>query len=117
MRAPDPIIPARALSASCAKTANNNIRVANCSTAAQYFHLLRRQAALLERSPRPLVVFTPKSLLRHPRATSSLNDLARGSFQPVIDDVQAQPYAQEVTRLLLCSGKVFVDLDTVPGAQ
>jgi len=96
------------------QTANNNIRVANCSTAAQYFHLLRRQAALLERSPRPLVVFTPKSLLRHPRATSSLNDLARGSFQPVIDDVQAQPYAQEVTRLLLCSGKVFVDLDTFP---
>jgi 2-oxoglutarate dehydrogenase E1 component len=93
---------------------NYNIRAANCTTAAQYFHLLRRQAALLERTPRPLVVFTPKSLLRHPRATSSLADLAQGAFQPVIDDVQAQAHRQEVTRVLLCSGKIFVDLDNSP---
>ncbi|HEV7214946.1 MAG TPA: 2-oxoglutarate dehydrogenase E1 component [Chloroflexota bacterium] len=96
------------------QSANQNIRVANCTTAAQYFHLLRRQAALLEQAPRPLVVFTPKSLLRHPRATSSLSELARGSFQPVLDDAQAQSRAAEVTRVLLCSGKVFVDLDTSP---
>ncbi|MGI8916276.1 MAG: 2-oxoglutarate dehydrogenase E1 component [Chloroflexota bacterium] len=93
---------------------NYNIRVANCTTAAQYFHLLRRQAALLERTPRPLVVFTPKSLLRHARAASSLSDLARGTFQPVLDDAQTQAHPQDVSRILLCSGKVFVDLDTSP---
>jgi 2-oxoglutarate dehydrogenase E1 component len=96
------------------QAANNSVRVANCSTAAQYFHLLRRQAALLESDPRPLVVFTPKSLLRHPRATSSLNDLAKGSFQPVIDDALTQARPQDVTRVLLCSGKVFVDLESSP---
>ncbi len=91
--------------------ANNNIRVANCSTAAQYFHLLRRQAALLGRAPRPLVIFTPKSLLRHPRASSRLANLAEGAFQPVIDSAEARGRADEVTRVLLCSGKVFVDLE------
>lgn len=96
------------------QSANQNIRVANCSTAGQYFHLLRRQAALLEQAPRPLVIFTPKSLLRHPRATSSLSELARGSFQPVLDDAQAQAGLRDVTRILLCSGKVCVDLDTSP---
>ncbi|MCW3096260.1 MAG: 2-oxoglutarate dehydrogenase, subunit [Chthonomonadaceae bacterium] len=90
--------------------ANNNIRIANCTSSAQYFHLLRRQAALLESDPRPLIVMTPKSLLRHPRAGSSLIDLTEGSFQTVIDDAVAQQRADEVTRLVLCSGKVYIDL-------
>ncbi|MDQ5850787.1 MAG: 2-oxoglutarate dehydrogenase E1 component, partial [Chloroflexota bacterium] len=100
--------------------AGDNIRVANCTTAAQYFHLLRRQAALLERDPRPLVLMTPKSLLRHPRAASPLADLATGTFQPVLDDPTAQERVAEVTRLILCSGKVYVDLVTagqVAGAR
>ncbi|HEV2131976.1 MAG TPA: 2-oxoglutarate dehydrogenase E1 component [Longimicrobiaceae bacterium] len=89
--------------------AQKNIRVANCTTAAQYFHLLRRQAALLQREPRPLVVMSPKSLLRHPLAAARLEQLAGGSFQPVLAD---EPAAErtEVTRLLLCSGKVYTDL-------
>src|SRR6185437_9619916 len=92
-------------------SSNHNLRVANLTTAAQYFHLLRRQAALLEMAPRPLVIFTPKSLLRHPRATSRLADFTEGEFQPVIDDAQAASRASEVTRVILCTGKVFVDLD------
>ncbi|HEX6292538.1 MAG TPA: 2-oxoglutarate dehydrogenase E1 component [Herpetosiphonaceae bacterium] len=90
--------------------ADGNIRVANCTTAAQYFHLLRRQAALLERSPRPLVVMTPKSLLRHPRAAAALDDLADGRFQPVIVETLGVGRDEQVTRLILCSGKVYVDL-------
>ncbi len=90
--------------------ANDNIRVANCTSSAQYFHLLRRQAALLQSDPRPLIVMTPKSLLRHPRAGSSLLDLAEGAFQTVIDDTAAQERADKVTRLVLCSGKVYIDL-------
>jgi 2-oxoglutarate dehydrogenase E1 component len=90
--------------------ADDNIRVANCTTAAQYFHLLRRQALLLGSDPRPLVIMTPKSLLRHPRAASSLADLSEGRFQRVIDDPTARDRADEVTRLVLCSGKVHVDL-------
>jgi 2-oxoglutarate dehydrogenase E1 component len=90
--------------------ANENIRIANCTSAAQYFHLIRRQAALLESDPRPLIVMTPKSLLRHPRAGSSLIDLAEGEFQAVIDDRVAQSRAEKVTRLVLCSGKVYIDL-------
>jgi 2-oxoglutarate dehydrogenase E1 component len=90
--------------------AETNLRVANCTTAAQYYHLLRRQAALLETDPLPLVVMTPKSLLRHPRATSSLRDLAEGRWEAVIDDEQARQRADQVRRLILCSGKVQVDL-------
>jgi 2-oxoglutarate dehydrogenase E1 component len=87
-----------------------NLRVANCSTPAQYFHLLRRQA--LHGEIRPLVVFTPKSLLRHPRATSRLVELTDGGFRPVLDD-QALPGSREqVTRLVLCSGKVYYDVLT-----
>lgn len=96
------------------QSANDNIRVANCTTAAQYFHLLRRQAALLDDAPRPLVVFTPKSLLRHPRAASTLEDLATGRFQPVMDDVQARARSNDITRVIFCSGKVFVDLEGAP---
>ncbi len=90
--------------------ANDNIRIANCTSSAQYFHLIRRQAALLESDPRPLIIMTPKSLLRHPRANSSLGDLAQGTFQTVIDDSVALQRADAVTRLVLCSGKVFIDL-------
>jgi 2-oxoglutarate dehydrogenase E1 component len=70
--------------------------------------LLRAQAKLLDTAPRPLIVMTPKSLLRHPRAGSSLGDLTSGGFQPVIDTFTGAPEA--VRRLILCSGKVTVDL-------
>lgn len=88
--------------------AETNMRIVNPTTAGQYFHLLRRQAALLKSDPLPLIVMTPKSLLRHNLAASSLRDLAEGMWQPVIDDSQADKTA--VRRLILCSGKVFVDL-------
>jgi 2-oxoglutarate dehydrogenase E1 component len=93
-----------------AAAADINLRLANCTTAAQYFHLLRRQALLLATDPLPLIVLTPKSLLRHPMVASSLRELAEGRWQPVIDDVDARGRAGEVRRLVLCSGKVYVDL-------
>jgi len=86
--------------------AQDNVRIANCSTAAQLFHLLRRQA--LDASARPLVVMTPKGLLRLRQATSSLEELANGSFQPVLDDDPAERRA--IRRLVLCSGKVYYDI-------
>ena len=92
--------------------ADTNMRIANCTTAAQYFHLLRRQALLLTTDPLPLVVMTPKSLLRHPFTASTPNELAEGRFQRVIDDVEAAAQASKVKRLVLCSGKVAVDLLT-----
>ncbi|HEU4326215.1 MAG TPA: 2-oxoglutarate dehydrogenase E1 component [Roseiflexaceae bacterium] len=94
--------------------ADENIRVANCTTAAQYFHLLRRQAALLTTDPRPLIIMTPKSLLRHPRAASSLAELAEGQFQRVIDDADARQRAGDISRLVLCTGKVYVDVVGAP---
>ncbi len=90
--------------------AQDNLRIANCTTPAQYFHLLRRQAALLTNDARPLIIMTPKGLLRAPVASSSLADLAAGTFQPVIDDERAQTRAKSITRLILCSGKVYLDL-------
>jgi len=87
--------------------AEGNIRVANPTTPAQYFHLLRRQA--LVGKARPLVVMTPKSLLRLPAATSKLGELSDGAFQRVIGDPKADP--QKVKKLVLCSGKVFYDID------
>ena len=86
--------------------AERNIRVANPTTPAQYFHLLRLQALRLAR--RPLVVMTPKSLLRHPRARSSLDDLAAGSFRPVLIPEIDTP--DGVRRVVLCTGKVYYDL-------
>src|SRR5205085_6965991 len=86
--------------------AQDNIRVANVTTAAQYFHLLRRQA--LDATPRPLVVMTPKGLLRLKQAGSRLADLAEGSFQPLLDDPRAD--RERVRRLVLCSGKVYYDV-------
>ena len=88
--------------------AEENITVANCSTPAQYFHLLRRQA--IRKRIRPLVIFTPKSLLRNPLATSSLVELATGRFHKVLDDDWAATRPDEITRLVLCSGKVYYDL-------
>ncbi|MGH7271300.1 MAG: 2-oxoglutarate dehydrogenase E1 component, partial [Polyangiaceae bacterium] len=86
--------------------AEDNIQICNLTTPAQLFHALRRQ---VNRSWRkPLVVFTPKSLLRHPEAVNSLDEIADGSFQRVIADDVADP--ARVKRILLCSGKVFYDL-------
>ena len=92
--------------------ADTNMRIANCTTAAQYFHLLRRQALLLTTDPLPLVVMTPKSLLRHPFTASSPAELAEGAFSSVIDDEAASAQAAKVRRLAFCSGKVAVDLLT-----
>jgi 2-oxoglutarate dehydrogenase E1 component len=88
--------------------AEGNIRVANCTTPAQYFHLLRRQAKRSRQ--RPLVLFTPKSLLRHPLATSKLGELATGHFLPVIDDPLFARNPERARRLLMCTGKVYYDL-------
>jgi 2-oxoglutarate dehydrogenase E1 component len=87
-------------------TAQENIRVVNPSTAAQYFHVLRRQA--LEPVARPLVVMTPKGLLRLKEAASALPDLAEGAFTPVLDDTKADK--ERVRRLVLCSGKLYYDV-------
>jgi 2-oxoglutarate dehydrogenase E1 component len=86
--------------------AEGNMRVAYPSTPASYFHLLRWQAR--DASEKPLVVFTPKSLLRHPRCVSSLEDLADGGFRPVIDDAAADP--GRVRGVVMCTGKVYYDL-------
>jgi 2-oxoglutarate dehydrogenase E1 component len=86
--------------------AEDNLQVANCTTAAQYFHLLRRQ--LRRRFRAPLVVFTPKSLLRDPRAASATAELAGGCFRPVLDDAAVPDGAAR--RVLVSSGKVYYDL-------
>jgi len=87
--------------------AEGNIRVANCTTPAQYFHLLRRQARHAE--IRPLVVMTPKSLLRLPAASSQLDDLVLGKFRSVLWD-KVRTWPEKITRLILCSGKVYYDI-------
>jgi 2-oxoglutarate dehydrogenase E1 component len=92
--------------------AGTNLRVTNCTSAAQYFHLLRRQASLLKVDPLPLIIMTPKSLLRHPLVASSPRELAEGSWQAVIDDADANDRLDEVRRLVLCSGKIYMDLIT-----
>lgn len=85
--------------------ADDNMIVTNCTTPANIYHLLRRQ---MKRDFRkPLIVFTPKSLLRHPKAVSTINDLATGAFQEVIDDA-VNP--EKVTKLVFCSGKFYYDL-------
>jgi 2-oxoglutarate dehydrogenase E1 component len=89
-------------------SSEGNIRIANCTTPAQYFHLLRRQALVEKR--RPLVVLTPKGLLRLPAATSHLVDLAEGQFKPVLDDPTLPGSRDQVTRLVLCSGRIYYDL-------
>ena len=86
--------------------AENNLQIVNCTTPANFFHVLRRQ--LHRPFRKPLVIFTPKSLLRHPRCTSSMNDLAKGNFEELIDDSSAD--AAKVSRVIVCSGKVYYDL-------
>ena len=88
--------------------AEDNMTIAQPSTPASYFHLLRRQA--YDRPRRPLVVFTPKSMLRLKAATSDVADFTSGTFRPVIGDGLAEAEAGQVTRVLLCSGKVYWDL-------
>jgi 2-oxoglutarate dehydrogenase E1 component len=89
--------------------AQENIRIVNPSTAAQYFHLLRRQA--LHPKGRPLVVLTPKGLLRHKEATSHLEELSEGGFRAIIDDPRLDAdEKREISRLVLCSGKVYYDI-------
>lgn len=88
--------------------AKTNIRIMYPTTAAQYFHLLRRQALLLKTDPLPLIVMSPKSLLRHPAVSSSLDELTQGRWYPVIDDQYVDPEAAD--RIILCSGKFYYDL-------
>ncbi|MBI2824960.1 MAG: 2-oxoglutarate dehydrogenase E1 component [Planctomycetia bacterium] len=86
--------------------AEDNVQIVQPTTPAQLFHVLRRQ--VVRRWRKPLVVMTPKSLLRHPAVTSTLDDLARGTYQRVLADPQAS--AEKVRRVLICSGKVYYDL-------
>ncbi len=86
--------------------AHNNMVIANCTTPASLFHLLRRHMKFPVRVP--LVVLTPKSLLRHPRCVSPLDDFTGGRFEPALDDPAADP--ARVRRVLLCSGKIYYDL-------
>jgi 2-oxoglutarate dehydrogenase E1 component len=88
--------------------ADNNIQVVQPTNGAQIFHVLRRQ--MIRPFRKPLVIFTPKSLLRNKHATSPLEDLATGTFQPVIGEVDPAIVADEVKRVMLCSGKVYYDL-------
>ena len=87
-------------------SANGNMQIVNCTTPANFFHLLRRQVKRPFRVP--LVVFTPKSLLRHPRCISRYDDFTKGGFQEVIDDNQANP--DEVLQLVFTFGRLYYDL-------
>lgn len=85
--------------------AEQNIQIVNCTTPANFFHVLRRQ--LLRDFRKPLIVFTPKSLLRHPKCVSEIADFTKGGFKEVIDD---NSKAAIVTKLVFCSGKLYYDL-------
>ncbi|MDD4776787.1 MAG: 2-oxoglutarate dehydrogenase E1 component [Fermentimonas sp.] len=86
---------------------NNNMQVVNCTTPANFFHVIRRQ---MHRDFRiPLIIFTPKSLLRHPECTSTLSDFTEGRFQEVIEDKEIQSKSH-IKRLLLCTGKIYYEL-------
>jgi 2-oxoglutarate dehydrogenase E1 component len=89
--------------------AEGNIRIANPTTAAQYFHLLRRQGLI--KKPRPLIVFTPKGLLRLERAATTLEELTEGELRFILDDPTAEERREKVERLVLCTGKVYFDMD------
>ncbi|MEX2431520.1 MAG: 2-oxoglutarate dehydrogenase E1 component, partial [Dehalococcoidia bacterium] len=93
-----------------ALAAESNMRVMYPTTAAQYFHLLRWQAAIVQVVPDPLAIMTPKSLLRHPLAASSLSALAGQTFHPVLADPRAERESGGVRLVVLCTGKVFTDL-------
>jgi 2-oxoglutarate dehydrogenase E1 component len=88
--------------------AEDCMQVVNCSSPAQYFHVLRRQ--MLREYRAPLVVFTPKSLLRHPKAASHVDDFVSGGFKELIDDPIAADSPEAVRRIIACSGKVYYDL-------
>jgi 2-oxoglutarate dehydrogenase E1 component len=87
--------------------AENNLQVCYPTTPAQYFHLLRRQVQ--SGMERPLIVMTPKSLLRLPAAASTVGDLTTGGFKPLIDDAEIES-ADQVEKIVMCSGKVYYDL-------
>ncbi len=90
-------------------SAEDNMRVCNLTTPAQYFHLLRRQAVTKPR--KPLVIMTPKSMLRHPKAVSTLKNLVEGEFKNIIDDpAVAADKASSIKRILMCSGKIYWEL-------
>ena len=93
--------------------AEGNIRVANLTTPAQYFHLLRRQAKVAKQ--RPLVIMTPKSLLRLPQATNRIEHLSETRFFPVLGEPRVP--IEKVTRLILCTGKIYYDLVGHPNRQ
>lgn len=84
---------------------HNNTRIVNCTTPAQLFHVLRAQA--LNQTKKPLIIFSPKALLRHAQCVSSLKELSEGSFQEVIDDPSSK---KPIKKLLFCSGKIYYDL-------
>ena len=105
MRAWGPSIPAARLERFLQFCAEDNIQVCDPTTPAQYFHLLRRQ--IKQSLRKPLVVMTPKSLLRHPRATAELNELADGAFREIMDDPHGPENPQ---RVIVCSGKLFYAL-------
>lgn len=88
------------------QSADGNMQLVNCTTPANFFHVLRRQMTWNFR--RPLVVFTPKSLLRHPRCVSTIKDLSEGRFQEVYDDTTADP--KKVERVIFCQGKIYYEL-------
>ncbi|OZB96290.1 2-oxoglutarate dehydrogenase E1 component [Paenibacillus sp. XY044] len=89
-----------------------NFTVANVTTAAQYFHLLRRQAALTESDDaRPLIMMSPKSLIRNARVASSASEFAQGSFKPVLEQPGLGGRPERVERIVLCSGKIAVELE------
>ncbi|HJR79125.1 MAG TPA: 2-oxoglutarate dehydrogenase E1 component [Anaerolineales bacterium] len=92
--------------------AETNVRIAYPSTAAQYFHLLRRQALLLKTDPLPLIVFTPKGLLRHPLTASPSQELTTGGWQQVLDEPNLPGKRTDVKNLIVCSGRIYVDLVT-----
>ncbi len=90
-------------------SAEGNVQVVNCSNAAQYYHLLRKQA--IQERALPLVVFTPKSLLRMKAAAGYMDELATGTFHPVLDDPRDLDKSK-IERIILCSGKIYYDLTT-----
>ncbi len=87
--------------------AEDNMQVVNLTTPAQYFHILRKQAK--QEQKKPLIIMSPKSLLRHPLATSTTEDLAKGQYRPLLPDTEVED-KKKVKRVILCSGKVYYDL-------
>ncbi|MEP7362475.1 MAG: multifunctional oxoglutarate decarboxylase/oxoglutarate dehydrogenase thiamine pyrophosphate-binding subunit/dihydrolipoyllysine-residue succinyltransferase subunit [Acidobacteriota bacterium] len=93
--------------------AENNMSVVNCTTPAQYFHVLRRQmyGGIDRRGLRkPLIIFTPKSLLRHPKVVNTLDDLSTGGFRPLMGETDPRITPDKVSRVLMCSGRIYYDL-------